>query len=487
MYTAQPLPRIARAVRAATLGLVTILGACDAGSDRTVARVGDHELSVDQLVELLARQNAVPNQPDVVEALANFWVDYALLAESAQEDPLFTNLDLSPLLDPQFQQEIIELYLASAVDPDTALSDDALRALWDADPPADSVRARHILLTFPAQATETQVDSVMRLAVELKNRAQRGESFEALARRYSEDTGSGSLGGDLGYFGPGAMVPSFEEAAYALEVGGVSDPVGSQFGVHIIQLVDRKPTTFDNGAAAFRTFVVAQRVRQADSTFLADLDEEAGIEVTPAAVAVLREVAARPQERLSGRAASRTVVDYQGGKYSAGELREFLQSRPVEFATQVQGASEEDVRVLLQRLGQARVLIAKAEDAGITLSEERKDTLRTATIAQVTQAADALGIRQITALENETADEALDRTLLQILRELVAGTRNAIPLSVITVTLRRDEHWTVSDRSIAATVARIDELLGVTEGTQPPAAPIAQPAPDEPVQDTTEN
>ena len=121
----------------------------------------------------------------------------------------------------------------------------------------------------------------MNLAVQLKNRVTNGEPFDALARRYSEDTGSGALGGDLGYFGPGAMVPEFEEATYALEVGEVSDPVGSQFGIHVIQLTDRKPTTFDNGAADFRDFVATQRVRQADSTYLANLDEEASIEVVP--------------------------------------------------------------------------------------------------------------------------------------------------------------------------------------------------------------
>ncbi len=471
MLLTKPLHRVGRAVRATALGLGAILMACDAGSDRIVATAGDHELSVDQLVDLLARQNTVASQPQVVDALANFWVDYTLLAIAAQEDSLFTDLDLSPLLEPQFQQEIIDNYLGSVVAPDTALSDDELRELWDADPPEDSVRARHILLTFPDPATQAQVDSVVNLAIELKNRTMAGESFEALARRYSEDPGSGPLGGDLGYFGPGAMVQPFEEATYALEVGAVSDPVQSSFGLHVIQLVDRKPTTFESGAASFRDVVVAQRVREADSTFLAALDEEAGIEVTPEAVTVLRELAARPRGALSGRAAGRTMVDYRGGAYAAGDLLDFLQTRPPEFAAQVLGSPDENLSALLRRLGQARVLLARAEDASVTLSEERQDTLYRMTREQVIQASDALGIRQITLLENETPDEALDRTLLQVMRELVAGTRNAISLSVVTVALRRETDWSISGRLITATVARIDELVGSTEGTQPQAVP----------------
>ena len=108
MLLTKPLHRVGRAVRATALGLGAILMACDAGSDRIVATAGDHELSVDQLVDLLARQNTVASQPQVVDALANFWVDYTLLAIAAQEDSLFTDLDLSPLLEPQFQQEIID-------------------------------------------------------------------------------------------------------------------------------------------------------------------------------------------------------------------------------------------------------------------------------------------------------------------------------------------------------------------------------------------
>lgn len=76
-------------------------------------------------------------------------------------------------------------------------------------------------------------------AKEVKNKLNEGASFEELAQEYSTD-GSAANGGDLGYFGPGQMVPEFEEAAYALEVGEISEPVQSQFGFHIIKLTDKK-------------------------------------------------------------------------------------------------------------------------------------------------------------------------------------------------------------------------------------------------------
>lgn len=67
------------------------------------------------------------------------------------------------------------------------------------------------------------------------------ESFENLAKQYSEDTASASLGGDLGVFGKGQMVQEFEDAAYALGVGEVSDLVKTQYGYHIIKVEQRIP------------------------------------------------------------------------------------------------------------------------------------------------------------------------------------------------------------------------------------------------------
>ncbi len=92
----------------------------------------------------------------------------------------------------------------------------------------EQVWARHILVGTEAEA---------KAALQLINQ---GIDFAEVARKYSKDTGSGASGGDLGWFGKNAMVPEFEEAAFKLKVGEISEPVKSQFGYHIIQVLGRQ-------------------------------------------------------------------------------------------------------------------------------------------------------------------------------------------------------------------------------------------------------
>ncbi|MEH7884559.1 peptidylprolyl isomerase [Bacillus sp. JJ1609] len=77
-------------------------------------------------------------------------------------------------------------------------------------------------------------------AQEVKKKLDGGAKFEDLAKEYSQDPGSAANGGDLGFFGPGKMDPAFEEAAYALEVNEISEPVQSQHGFHIIKVTEKK-------------------------------------------------------------------------------------------------------------------------------------------------------------------------------------------------------------------------------------------------------
>jgi parvulin-like peptidyl-prolyl isomerase len=124
----------------------------------------------------------------------------------------------------------------------------------------EQVWARHILV--PDEETANQVIE----------RLNNGEDFAELAQELSEDTGSAVEGGDLGWFGRGRMVPEFEEAAFDLEIGEISEPIESQFGFHIIQVLGRTTVPLD-------AFALDQARQTEFNDFLAQLREEADITI----------------------------------------------------------------------------------------------------------------------------------------------------------------------------------------------------------------
>jgi peptidyl-prolyl cis-trans isomerase D len=129
----------------------------------------------------------------------------------------------------------------------------------------EQVRASHILLN----TTGKDEAAVQKQAEDILKQARAGADFAALATKYSEDEGSKANGGDLDYFSRGRMVPEFETAAFALESGQISDLVKSQYGFHIIKVVDKKPAvtrSFDEVRPQIEEQLKAQRTDQQLST-----------------------------------------------------------------------------------------------------------------------------------------------------------------------------------------------------------------------------
>ncbi|CUA79247.1 peptidylprolyl isomerase [Anoxybacillus suryakundensis] len=126
----------------------------------------------------------------------------------------------------------LDLLRQKAAMEDIKVSDEELKKYYNEYKP--KVKASHILVEDEKTAKE------------IKAKLEKGEDFAKLAKEYSKDTGSAQKGGDLGWFGPGKMVEEFEKAAYALNVGEISDPVKTQFGYHIIKVTDKeKKKSFD--------------------------------------------------------------------------------------------------------------------------------------------------------------------------------------------------------------------------------------------------
>ena len=159
-------------------------------------------------------------------------VEIRLLAAKAVEQGLDK--------DPDFQRRAAFLQQralhSELVDKNVAdkITDQDVRARYDKQlsdtPPVNEVHARHILV----KTKEEALDIIKQLDA--------GGDFQKLANEHTSDPSGKTNGGDLGFFGPGQMVPEFEKAAFALEVGAYTkEPVQSQFGWHVIKVEERRP------------------------------------------------------------------------------------------------------------------------------------------------------------------------------------------------------------------------------------------------------
>ncbi|PID57856.1 hypothetical protein CSB45_06455 [candidate division KSB3 bacterium] len=158
-------------------------------------------------------------------------------------------------------------------------TEEEIRAYYDANEAefnkGKEVEARHILLRTPSDADEDTLARVKAKAEELLTQLHEGADFAELAKEYSEDPGSASEGGDLGFFTKGRMVPEFEEAAFALAENEISEPVKTQFGYHIIQV--RKIREEADPYAKARD-EITERLKLAEAKELASEQAEFGYE-----------------------------------------------------------------------------------------------------------------------------------------------------------------------------------------------------------------
>src|SRR5699024_660724 len=121
-----------------------------------------------------------------------------------------------------------------AITEDIDVSEEEMKKYYDRM--NKEIEARHILV----EDEETAKD--------IKKKLDDGEDFNDLAKENSTDEGSAEQGGEIGFFTVGSLVPEFEDAAYEMEKGDISDPVQSEFGYHIIEVLDIKESDEDIGS-----------------------------------------------------------------------------------------------------------------------------------------------------------------------------------------------------------------------------------------------
>lgn len=447
-----------------------------------VARAAGHDLTVDEAANLLNANPRLPNQPDVVGALANVWVDYTLLATAAAKDSTLKSVNLDPLVKPALEQDMVWKLRDKVIHTDTAISDADLQKLYQQQSPGMQVRARHILFRLPADATPAQRDSILKLAQSVRAQivAEGGKNFADLAKKYSEDPGSKAQGGELGFFGKGQMVAPFENAAFQLQPGEVSQPVETPFGLHIIQVEERKQQPFEQVKTQFRQAAIQNRVQTAETQYIKTLTDTLNLKVTDGALDVVKDLSKKPDMKLSGRAADRALVTYKGGSLSAGDFMDVMRTLPAQQRAQFAAANDDQLKNVLQGLARNRILVAEAKRMGLTPTKQQTDSLTNAARQQLVSVLKATGLVGIKPQSGESEDQAIDRKVRSLVEAVVKGEQNIIPLGPLSYALRDQFGGQVYDRSFPNVVAKVQSTRPAAPAQAPPQLPNPMPSPTTP-------
>ena len=282
---------------AMSLVLISILTACgkDAMSGKTednvVARVSGEVITKDELYDLLVKENGQA-------ALNSLIATKIVELEAKSQDIKATEEDVQKEIDAVAKQyggqeafeQFLEMYgyslddiknniemnlnIKKLLEPDIKIEEDEMKAYFETNKEKfdvkEQVKASHILVDSEDKAKE------------VKEKLLAGEDFAELAKDYSIDTGNNQQGGELGFFARGEMVQEFEDAAFSLEIGKISNPIKTKHGYHIIKVEDKKQAkeaTYEESKTEIKEILFQEKLPASYNTWIQGKFEEYEIEI----------------------------------------------------------------------------------------------------------------------------------------------------------------------------------------------------------------
>ncbi len=229
-------------------------------ADKEIA-IGDESVQ-EEIAQIAASQNLDPEQLQAEVARYGMTMDDL-------EKQIRLRLQIEALIEEEMEDKDID--------------DEAVRSFYDENPQhfeqPEQVRVAHILI-LTQDKTEQQKAEALRLAEDVLQKARDGEDFAELVRAYSEDPGSKDQGGEY-TFPRGQMVPEFEQVAFTLEEGQISDLVETMYGYHIIKKrdhIDAVKRSFEDAEPVIRDYLVRQKRGRFWEDYIEKLHADADIE-----------------------------------------------------------------------------------------------------------------------------------------------------------------------------------------------------------------
>jgi parvulin-like peptidyl-prolyl isomerase len=221
---------------------------------------------------------AIKTLPDQYQQFAmgqgkkQFAEDYLrmkLLANKGMQDNLQNDPDVVKQLG-LMRENLVASAEVKKIEATLPITDADIKKVYDENKKDyEQVTARHILIAFKGSPAaqpgkkELTEDEAKAKADDIRKQLVGGADFAELAKKESDDTGSGARGGDLGSFGHGQMVPEFEKAAFETKAGEISPVVRTQYGYHIIKVEKHDATPFEGVKATLEKNMKTKKLQEA--------------------------------------------------------------------------------------------------------------------------------------------------------------------------------------------------------------------------------
>lgn len=439
-----------------------------------VARAGGQELTVNQLAQLIAPVKQVPMRREVVDRLADLWVDYQLLGQAAARgDSLLDSATVMEANWPAVMQHLADHYHDVIIGNRAQVTDRQVDSAYNA---GDVRWLDHILVRVAQDTTDELKAAKRRVAAGYLAQIRGGANFGKLASQKSEDPGSAKNGGSLGLVARGILVKPFEDAAWGLKPGEVSDLVQTPFGWHIIW----RPT-LAQVRDSFATAIKGVLTQRLDSAYADSVNKSSDIKVRSSAPAAARLAA---QNSRMAKTSGRVLATYRGGSLTEREFARWLQAFPPQTRSAVAQAPDSSLSQFIQSVVRNEMMIASAQSRHVALSAADRDTIRSQYRQDLLTMESRLGVvpdslKADTTARGSKADAAahrVDQYFAGIVSDPASHPFFEVPPFLADV-LRSRSRWDISPAGVDRALQKATELRGPTA---PSTVPEMTPAPGGP-------